>query len=67
MRAVVGVVVVALILATLASAAIRGVRRLAWPGDIDDLGRTTVQTVVEGLIVLAAIILGVVIVVALVD
>ena len=67
MRTVVGVLVVGLILAALAAAAVRGMRRMAWSGDVADAGRTTVQSVVEGLIVLAAIIVGVVIVVALVD
>ena len=66
MRAV-WVLVVALVLAGLAAWAVRGVRRVAWPDDAEDVGRTMAQTVVEGLIVLAALILGVVIVVALVD
>jgi hypothetical protein len=66
-RTLVGVVVVGLILAGLAAAAVRGMRRVAWSGSVEDAGRTTVQTVVEGLIVLAAIIVGVVIVVALLD
>ncbi len=67
MRTLVGVVVVGLMLATLAGVAIRGVRRVPWPGAIDEAGRTTLQTIVEGLIVLAAIILGVVFVVAVAD
>ncbi len=67
MRTLVGVLIVLLVLAVLASAAVRGVRRVAWSGGADDVGRTTVQTVVEGLIVLAAVVLGVVVVVALVD
>ena len=67
MRTLVGVVVVGLILAGLAAAAVRGIRRFAWSGSVEDAGRTTLQTVVEGLIVLAAIILGVVVVFALVD
>ena len=67
MRTLVGVLVVLLVLALLASAAVRGVRRVAWSGGADDVGRTTVQSVVEGLIVLAAVVLGVVIVVALVS
>jgi hypothetical protein len=66
-RTLVGVVVVVLLLAVLASAAVRGVRRVAWSGGADDAGRTTVRAVVEGLIVLAALVLGVVIVVALVS
>jgi L-lactate permease len=66
-RTVVGVVVVGLILAGLASAAVRGVGRMAWSGGAEDAGRTTVRSVVEGLIVLAAIIVGAVVVVALVD
>ena len=67
MRTLVGVLVVLLVLALLASAAVRGVRRVAWSGGADDVGRTTVQSVVEGLIVLAAVVLGVVIVLALVS
>ena len=67
MRTLVAVVVVGLGLAALAGVAVRGVRRVSWPGDADDAGRTTVQTVVEGLIVLAAVIAGVVIVVAIAD
>ena len=67
MRTVVAVVVVGLILAGLASAALRGVRRLAWPPDVATAGRTTLQTVVEGLIVLAIVIVGVVVVVAFFD
>jgi L-lactate permease len=66
-RTVFGVLVVGLILAGLAAAAVRGVRRIAWSGSVEEAGRTTVQSVVEGLIVLAAIIVGVVIVVAFAD
>ena len=64
---VVGVALVALVLALLASALVRGVRRAAWPHDVDDAGRSLTRAVVEGLIVLAAVILGVVVVVALVE
>ena len=64
---VVGVLVVALVLAGLAAAAVRGVRRAAWPHDVENAGRTVAQAVVEGLIVLAVVILGVVIVVAFLD
>ena len=67
MRTLVAVVVVGLVLALLASAAVRGLRRVAWSGGPDDVGRTTVQSVVEGLIVLATLIVGVVILVALLD
>ena len=67
MRTLVGVVVVGLVLATLAAAAVRGVRRVAWPHGGDDDARTTVQTVVEGLIVLGVFVVGVVIVVAVAD
>ena len=45
----------------------RGLRRVAWPADVDAAGRTTFQTITEGLIVLAAVIIGVVLVVAIVD
>jgi hypothetical protein len=65
---VVGIVLVALILAGLAAAAVRGVRRSAWPhADVEDTGRSLTRAVVEGLIVLAVVILGVVVVVALAD
>ena len=64
---VVGVLVVALVLAGLAAAAVRDVRRAAWPHDVEDAGRSVAQAVVEGLIVLAVVILGVVIVVAFLD
>lgn len=64
---VVGVALVALVLAMLAAAAVRGVRRKAWPYDVEDAGRSLTQAIVEGLIVLAVVILGVVIVVALLD
>ncbi len=65
MRTLVGVLVVGLLLAGLAGVVVRGVRRISWPGQVDEAGRTTAQTVVEGLIVLAAIVLGVVIMFAL--
>ena len=67
MRTLVAVVVVGLVLALLASAAVHGLRRVAWSGGPEDVGRTTVQSVVEGLIVLATLIVGVVILVALLD
>ena len=67
MRTLVAVIVVGLVLATLAAAAVRGVRRVAWPHGGVEVARTTAQTVVEGLIVLAAFVVGVVIVVAVAD
>jgi hypothetical protein len=67
MRTLVGVLVVVLVLVPLAAAAVRGVRRLAWPTDAETVGRATLQTATEGLIVLAAIIVGVVVVVAIAD
>ena len=67
MRTLVGVLVVVLILASLAAAAVRGVRRTGWAPVPEGGGRWTLQSVVEGLIVLAAVVLGVVIVVALVS
>jgi L-lactate permease len=67
MRAV-AVVVVALVLAMLASAAVRGIRRATWPhDDVEGAGRSLTRGLVEGLIVLAAVILGVVVVVELLD
>ena len=67
MRTLVGVLVVGLLLAAVAGTAVRGVRRMGWHGEVDEAGRTTAQAVVEGLIVLAVVILGVVVVVALAD
>ena len=67
MRTLVGVLVVGLLLAGLAGVGVRGVRRIGWHGEVDEAGRTTAQAVVEGLIVLAAVILGVVVVVKLLD
>ena len=67
MRTLVVVVAVGLVLATLAAAVVRGIRRVAWPHGGEDVARTTAQTVVEGLIVLGAFILGVVVVFAFVD
>jgi len=64
---VVGVALVALVLALLAAGAVRGVRRAAWPQDVEDAGRSVTRAVVEGLIVLAVVILGVVMVVAFLD
>jgi len=66
-RTLVGVLLVLLVLAPLAAAAVRGVRRLAWTDRVEDAGRTTLQTLVEGLIVLAVIVVGVLILVALLD
>jgi hypothetical protein len=66
-RALVGVLVVVLILAPLASAAVRGLRRFTWTGQVEDVGRGTLQTLVEGLIVLAVVIIGVVILAALLN
>lgn len=65
---VVGVVLAALVLAGLAAAAVRGVRRAAWPhDDVEDAGRSVTRAIVEGMIVLAAVILGIVVVVALAE
>jgi len=66
-RTLAGVLVVALVLAALAAAALRGLRRVAWSGGVEEVGRTALQTIVEGLIVLAAVVVGVVILVALLD
>ena len=67
MRTLVGVLLVLLVLAPLAAAAVRGVRRLVWTDQVEDAGRTTLQTLVEGLIVLAVLVVGVLILVALLD
>ncbi|HEX6725389.1 MAG TPA: hypothetical protein VF073_09135 [Gaiella sp.] len=67
MRTLVGVLVVLAILVPLAAAAVRGVRRIAWTDQVEDAGRTTLQTLVEGLIVLAILVVGVLILVALLD
>ncbi len=67
MRTLVGVLIVVLVLAPLAAWAVRGMRRFAWTGSVEDVPRTTLQTIVEGLIVLGAVIVGVVILVAIAD
>ena len=67
MRTLAGVLVAALILAPLAAGAIRGLRRLGWTGQVEETGRGALQTVVEGLIVLAVVVVGVAILVALLD
>ena len=67
MRTLAGGLLVLLVLVPRAAAADRGVRRLAGTAQIEDAGRTTVQTLVEGLIVLAVLVVGVVILVALLD
>jgi len=64
-RTLVGVLIVLAVLVPLAAGAVRGVRRLAWTDQVEEAGRTTLQALVEGLIVLAVVIVGVVIVVAL--
>ena len=46
---------------------VRGVRRVGWADQVEDAGRTTAQTVVEGLIVLAVLVVGVLVLVALLD
>jgi len=66
-RTLVGVLLVLLILVPLAAAAVRGVRRVGCADQVEDAGRTTAQTVMEGLIVLAVVIIGVLLVVALLD
>jgi hypothetical protein len=66
-RTLAGVLLVLLILVPLAAAAVRGVRRVGWADQVEDAGRTTAQTVVEGLIVLAVLVVGVLVLVALLD
>jgi hypothetical protein len=66
-RTLVGVLLVLLVLVPLAAAAVRGARRLAWTDQVEDAGRTALQTLVEGLIVLAVLVVGVLILVALLD
>lgn len=67
MRTLAGVLVAVLILAPLAAGAIHGLRRLGWTGQVEETGRGALQTVVEGLIVLAVVVVGVAILVALLD
>lgn len=67
MRTLAGVLLVLAVLVPLAAGAVRGVRRFAWTDHVEDAGRTTLQALVEGLIVLAVVIVGVVVVVAFVD
>jgi hypothetical protein len=66
-RTLAGVLLVLLILVPLAAAAVRGVRRVGWADQVEDAGRTTAQAVVEGLIVLAVLVVGVLVLVALLD
>jgi hypothetical protein len=66
-RTLVGVLIVVLVLAPLAAVAARGLRRFAWTGHAEDVPRSALQTIVEGLIVLGVVIVGVLIVVAVVD
>ena len=67
MRTLIGVLIVVLVLAPLAAWATRGLRRSAWTGHAEDVPRSALQTIVEGLIVLGAGVVGVVIVVAVLD
>lgn len=67
MRTLGAVVLAVLVLAPLAAWAARGLRRARWVGDVEETGRSTLQTLTEGLIVLAVVVIGVVIVVALFD
>ena len=67
MRTLVGVLLVLVVLVPLAAAAVRGARRVGRGDQVEDAGHTTVQTVVEGLIVLAVLVVGVLILVALLD
>ena len=64
MRTLLGVLIAVLVLAPLAAAAVRGARRVAGTDQVAEPGRTTLQTLVEGLVV---VILGVLVVVALLD
>jgi hypothetical protein len=67
-KVLVGVVFAVLVLAPLAAVAARGLRRAGWlEAEVDDAGRTTLQNLVEGLIVIAVVIIGVVILVALLN
>ncbi len=65
MRTLIGVLVTLLILAPLAGWAVRGFRRVT--GAPAEGTRSTVQVFVEGLIVLAAFVLGVFVVIAIVS
>ena len=67
MRTLAGVLVVLLVLAPLAAVAVRGRRRAAGAGDVEEAGRGALQNLVEGLIVLGVVVVGVVVVVALLD
>jgi hypothetical protein len=62
-RTLVGVLLVVLILTPLAAWAVRGLRRFT--GATAEGARSTVHVFAEGLIVLAAIVLGVILVVAI--
>ena len=68
MKVLVGAVFAVLVLAPLAAVAARGLRGAGWSeGQVEDAGRTTLQNLVEGLIVIAVVIIGVVILVALLN
>ena len=68
MKVLVGAVFAVLVLAPLAAVAARGLRRAGWAeGQVEAAGRTTLQNLVEGLIVIAVVIIGVVILVALLN
>ena len=59
MKVLVGVVLAVLVLAPLAAVAARGLRRAGWTdAQVDDAGRSTLQNLVEGLIVLAVVVIG---------
>jgi uncharacterized membrane protein YhaH (DUF805 family) len=67
-KVLVGAVFAVLVLAPLAAVAARGLRRAGWSeAQVEDAGRTTLQNLVEGLIVIAVVIIGVVILVALLN
>jgi len=67
-KVLVGAVFAVLVLAPLAAVAARGLRRAGWSeGQVEDAGRTTLQNLVEGLIVIAVVIIGVVILVTLLN
>jgi hypothetical protein len=66
-RTLLGVLVAVLVLAPLAAAAVRGTHRVAGADQIAEAGRTTLLTLVEGVVVLGVVILGVLIAVALLN
>jgi hypothetical protein len=66
-RVLVGVLITVFVLALLGGGAVRGLHRVAGTDRAADAGRTTLQALVEGLVLLAVVILGGLVLVALLN